>query len=58
MARPLFDSPYLFGMHDPGGEQHMTQSGKPGWIVFTEAIGIFSIFRGEGLQCQGGTAFS
>jgi len=42
MARPLFDSPYLFGMHDPGGEQHMTQSGKPGWIVFTEAIGSYS----------------
>ncbi|HSN77120.1 MAG TPA: hypothetical protein VL334_18765, partial [Anaerolineae bacterium] len=39
MARPLFDSPYIFGMHDPGGEQHMIQSGKPGWIVFTEAIG-------------------
>jgi hypothetical protein len=39
MARPLFDSPYLFGMHDPGGEQQMLQAGKPGWIVFTEAIG-------------------
>lgn len=39
MARPLFDSPYIFGMHDPGGEQHMLQAGKPGWIVFTEAIG-------------------
>ena len=21
MARPLFDSPYLFGIHEPGGEE-------------------------------------
>lgn len=39
MSRPLFDSPYLFGIHEPGGEQYMLQAGKPGWIVFTEAIG-------------------
>ena len=39
MARKLFDSPYIFGIHEPGGERQMTDAGKPGWIVFTEAIG-------------------
>lgn len=39
MPRPLFDSEYIFGFHDPGGEQIMLDAGKPGWIVFTEAIG-------------------
>jgi N-acetyl-anhydromuramyl-L-alanine amidase AmpD len=39
MPRPLFDSEYIFGIHEPGGEQHMLEAGKPGWIVFTEAIG-------------------
>lgn len=28
---------YLYGMHDPGGEHLFAD--KPGWIVFTEAIG-------------------
>ncbi|MCB0200458.1 MAG: hypothetical protein KDI03_10350, partial [Anaerolineae bacterium] len=39
MARKLFDSPYIFGIHEPGGEGHMIGAGKPGWIVFTEGIG-------------------
>lgn len=39
MPRPLFDSPYLFGFHDPGGESIMTTAGRPGWVVFTEGIG-------------------
>ena len=39
MARPLFDSEYLFGLHEPGGENIMVQAGKPGWILFTEEIG-------------------
>ena len=39
MARPLFDSEYLFGLHEPGGEQIMLQAGKAGWILFTEEIG-------------------
>ena len=32
-------STYLYGLHDPGGEHLMEQAGKPGWLVFTEAIG-------------------
>ncbi|MCB9137655.1 MAG: M23 family metallopeptidase [Caldilineaceae bacterium] len=39
MARPLFDSEYLFGIHEPGGEQYMLDANRPGWIVFTEGIG-------------------
>ncbi len=39
MPRHLFDSEYLFGIHEPGGEAHMLEKGRPGWIVFTEALG-------------------
>ncbi|MEZ4866913.1 MAG: M23 family metallopeptidase [Caldilineaceae bacterium] len=38
MAR-MFESDYIFGIHEPGGEQHMLTAGKTGWIVFTEGIG-------------------
>lgn len=33
------DPPWIFGMHDPGGESHATAVGKRSWIVFTEALG-------------------
>ena len=39
MARPLFDSEYIFGIHEPGGENHMLDAGKPGWVLFTEGVG-------------------
>jgi len=39
MPRPLLDSPYLYGFHDPGGEQIMADAGRCGWILFTEAVG-------------------
>lgn len=39
MPRPLFDSLYLFGLHDPGGEQLMLDAGRPGWVLFTEELG-------------------
>ena len=29
---------YIFGIHDPGGEQPMEEKGKRGWILFTERI--------------------
>jgi len=38
----LFESDYLYGFHDPGGEQYMLDAGTPGWIVFTESIGYDS----------------
>ena len=39
MARQLLDSEYIFGLHDPGGEGVMLTAGKPGWVLFSEAIG-------------------
>jgi N-acetyl-anhydromuramyl-L-alanine amidase AmpD len=39
MPRPLIDSPFIFGIHEPGGEQHMLDAARPGWVVFTEALG-------------------
>lgn len=39
MPRPLCDSEYIFGMHDPGGEQVMLEAGKPGWVLLTIAVG-------------------
>ncbi|NOZ28102.1 MAG: hypothetical protein GXP39_08625 [Chloroflexi bacterium] len=39
MPRPLRDSPYIFGIHEEGGERYMLAKGKPGWIVFTEELG-------------------
>ena len=44
LAAPAFaqgygESPYIFGIHEPGGEHHMAEKGKKGWILFTEGIG-------------------
>lgn len=56
--RPQLDSEYIFGVHEPGGEDYMLAAGRPGWIVFTEAVGHdvedysgldFSTFAAEGL---------
>jgi hypothetical protein len=56
--RTLFDSDFLFGVHEPGGEELMLAAGKPGWVVFTEAVGHdaedysgldFSTFANDGL---------
>ncbi|MBX3014924.1 MAG: M23 family metallopeptidase [Caldilineaceae bacterium] len=38
MARE-FESEYIYGIHEPGGENHMLAAGRPGWIVFTEEVG-------------------
>ena len=34
-----FDSEWLFGLHDAGGERLMLDSGKPGWSIFVHSIG-------------------
>lgn len=39
MARPLYDSPYIYGIHDPGGEPLMAAGGARGWVLFTEELG-------------------
>lgn len=33
------ESPYLFGIHDRGGEALMAAAGRRGWVLCTEAIG-------------------
>lgn len=38
-AQGYGESPYLFGLHEPGGERHMAEKGKRGWILFTEEVG-------------------
>jgi len=39
MTRPLNDSLFLYGLHDPGGEQVMLVANVPGWVLVTVAIG-------------------
>jgi len=34
-----YESPYIFGIHEPGGEQHMANAGRKGWVLFTEGLG-------------------
>ncbi len=35
----LHESPYIFGLHEAGGEQHMSHAGRKGWLLFTEEVG-------------------
>lgn len=58
MSRPLFDSEYIFGIHEPGGEHAMLAAERPGWVVFSESIGHnpndhsgldFTTFSNQGL---------
>ena len=39
MTGPFPESDYIFGIYEPGGEQHMLDVSRPGWIVFSEAVG-------------------
>ena len=39
MPRKPFESEYLYGLHDSGGERVMRDAGRKGWILFTEEIG-------------------
>jgi len=36
---PSGESPYIFGIHDRGGEYLMAAKGKKGWVLITEDIG-------------------
>lgn len=36
---PSGESPYIFGIHDPGGEHLMAEQGRKGWVLITEEIG-------------------
>ena len=39
MPQPPFDSDYIFGIHEPGGEHLMLEAGKAGWVLFSEVLG-------------------
>ncbi|GAB4454188.1 MAG: hypothetical protein Kow0031_36290 [Anaerolineae bacterium] len=40
MARHKAENPYIYGLHDPGGEHLMMTGGEAkGWVLVTEAIG-------------------
>lgn len=36
---PKGESPYLFGLHDRGGEHYMAWAGRKGWVLVTEELG-------------------
>ena len=36
---PVGESPYIFGIHDRGGEYLMAEKGRKGWVLITEEIG-------------------
>jgi len=36
---PKGESPYLFALHDRGGEHYMAWAGRKGWVVITERLG-------------------
>ncbi len=51
-------SDWIYGIHEPGGEDYLLAAQRPGWIVFTEAVGHdvedrsgldFTTFSSEGL---------
>ena len=36
---PKGESPYIFGLHDRGGEHYMGWAGRKGWVLVTEELG-------------------
>jgi len=36
---PKGESPYVFGLHDRGGEHYMAWADRKGWVLVTEALG-------------------
>lgn len=40
------ESPWIFGIHQEGGEGRMKDAGRPGWIVFTEKVGHDAMDKG------------
>lgn len=43
------ENPYIYGLHDPGGEHLLIDNGQAkGWVVVTEAIGAEANERGGG----------
>ncbi len=39
MPQSAFDAETIFGLQDAGGESHIFEAGRSGWILFNEAVG-------------------
>ncbi len=39
MPQPSSDPDHIFGIYEPGGERLLLEAGKPGWLLFSEALG-------------------
>ena len=39
MPQPRFDPDHIFGIYEPGGEHLLLGADKPGWLLFSEALG-------------------
>lgn len=52
MPRQPFESEFLYGFHEPGGENHMADLGVKGWILLTDSIGADPTNRAGGDYTQ------
>lgn len=39
-ALPDFFAPFIYGLHESGGEQLMLDAGRPGWVVELASVGL------------------
>ncbi len=39
-ALPAFFPPYIYGLHESGGEHLMLEAGRPGWVVELASVGL------------------
>ena len=39
-ARPSFFPPYIYGLHEAGGEQLMLDAGRAGWVLALATVGL------------------
>ena len=57
-AATNFFAPYIYGLHESGGEHLMLEAGRPGWVVELASVGLdgggnipadFTRLSGQGL---------
>ncbi|MCB0152334.1 MAG: hypothetical protein KDE01_32345, partial [Caldilineaceae bacterium] len=39
-ASPAWFPPYIYGLHEAGGEQLMIDAGRPGWVLELASVGL------------------
>ncbi|MFN3333841.1 MAG: hypothetical protein ACK47M_15140, partial [Caldilinea sp.] len=39
-ALPAFFAPFIYGLHESGGEYLMLEAGRPGWVVELASVGL------------------